>query len=97
VTEDLFSPDEMFQMYVEEGHEHVQLLNFSLLAVERDGPDEVSINEAFRAAHSIKGLAATMGFEATTRLTHELEETLARVRNDPAQVTGDSITVLLQS
>jgi len=75
--------DDLLPLFFEEGREHVENLNLSLLALERSPNDTQAINEAFRASHSLKGMAASMGFSVTTSLTHELESVLANIREKP--------------
>jgi two-component system, chemotaxis family, sensor kinase CheA len=66
-------------LYVSETGEHVRLLHRSLLALEKD-PDGGAIDGAFRAAHTIKGLSAAMGYGAVADLAHSLEDRLEEIR-----------------
>jgi two-component system chemotaxis sensor kinase CheA len=63
-------------------------LNHLLIAAEHDGDGEGAITEMFRAAHSLKGLAALAGLEAFGALTHELETVFERVRKGEAAFSG---------
>jgi two-component system chemotaxis sensor kinase CheA len=65
-------------LYLSESREHVSLLRESLVAAGEVGSEDVK--ELFRHAHSLKGMAASMGFDATSRLAHQLENLLNRWR-----------------
>ncbi len=65
-------------LYLTEGREHLSLMRKGLPG---EGPVPADgVNDLFRHAHSIKGMAASMGFEATARLAHELESLLGQWR-----------------
>jgi two-component system chemotaxis sensor kinase CheA len=74
-------------LFLDESRESLQALNASLLDLERDPSDPEPLTVIFRVAHSLKGMSATMGFEAMARLTHRMEEVLAAMRDDGAPVT----------
>lgn len=88
--------EEFLQEYVVEVKEHLQELESSLLVLERDGRVSEEINQMFRAAHSIKGASAYMGFEGLANLTHELETLISQLQNDSRSVSSKGINVLLQ-
>ena len=71
---------EYMELFIEETREHLQLLNEGLLKIEKKPGDDGPINEIFRAAHTMKGMAATMGFEQITELTHKMESLLVKIR-----------------
>jgi two-component system chemotaxis sensor kinase CheA len=65
-------------LYLTEGREHLSLMRKGLPG---EGPVPADgVNDLFRHAHSIKGMAASMGFEATAQVAHELESLLGRWR-----------------
>ncbi|HKL75647.1 MAG TPA: Hpt domain-containing protein, partial [Halanaerobiales bacterium] len=74
--------NQYLQMFFDESREYIQMLNEGVLALENNPEDSEIINTIFRAAHSLKGMAATMGFDSLTELTHKVENILDRVRND---------------
>ncbi|WP_303721454.1 chemotaxis protein CheA [Malonomonas rubra] len=82
------------KMFLSEAAEHLQNMAKQLVAVEADPEDGEGINSLFREAHSIKGMAATMGFDATTRLAHHLEDRLAEFRGK-GQISSEMIDRLL--
>ena len=84
------------QIFIEESNEHVQSLNQSLLQLEKDPEDKDVLNEIFRVAHTIKGMAGTMGFTKMTKLTHDMENVLQAIRNNEINVTSDLVDVLFK-
>ena len=81
-------------MFLEESLENLQTLNESLLDLEQNPEDIDKVNEIFRVAHTIKGMAATMGFTDLAELTHKMEDVLAEFREGELKVTQDVVTVL---
>ena len=64
-------------IFLAELDENISLLNKTLLRVEKDISNPVLVKDLIRAAHTIKGMAATMGYSTLTRLTHEIESHLS--------------------
>jgi two-component system, chemotaxis family, sensor kinase CheA len=81
-------------MFLEESLENLQTLNESLLDLEQNPEDTDKVNSIFRVAHTIKGMAATMGFTDLAELTHKMEDVLAEFREGDLKVTQDVVTVL---
>ena len=81
-------------MFLEESLENLQTLNESLLDLEQNPDDREKVNEIFRVAHTIKGMAATMGFTDLAELTHKMEDVLVEFREGELKVTQDVVTVL---
>jgi len=81
-------------MFLEESLDNLQTLNESLLDLEQNPDDTDKVNEIFRVAHTIKGMAATMGFNDLAELTHKMEDVLAEFRAGELKVTQDVVTVL---
>jgi two-component system chemotaxis sensor kinase CheA len=81
-------------MFLEESLDNLQTLNESLLDLEQNPEDTDKVNEIFRVAHTIKGMAATMGFTDLAELTHKMEDVLAEFREGELKVTQDVVTVL---
>ncbi|MGQ9517976.1 MAG: chemotaxis protein CheA, partial [Anaerolineae bacterium] len=63
-----------------ESQEHLQSLNQYLLALEQQPDNEGAMHSVFRAAHTLKGMASTMGYEHMAQLAHALEDLLDAVR-----------------
>ncbi|GAA0077552.1 chemotaxis protein CheA [Clostridium sp. CTA-5] len=81
-------------MFLEESLDNLQTLNESLLDLEQTPDDIDKVNEIFRVAHTIKGMAATMGFTDVAELTHKMEDVLAKFRDGDLRVTQKVVTVL---
>ncbi|KYH30085.1 Chemotaxis protein CheA [Clostridium thermopalmarium DSM 5974] len=83
-------------MFLEESIDNLQTLNDSLLELEQE-PDNIDkLNEIFRVAHTIKGMAATMGFNEMAELTHKMEDVLSEFREGKLKVTQQVVTVLFK-
>lgn len=82
-------------VFLEESTEHIENLNSNLLNLEKNPTQEV-IEEIFRSAHTLKGMAGTMGFNKISELTHEMENLLQEIRSDKLPVTSSVIDVLLE-
>ncbi|MNO52228.1 Chemotaxis protein CheA [compost metagenome] len=81
-------------MFLEESFDNLQMLNESLLELEQNPGDMDKLNEIFRVAHTIKGMAATMGFTNVAELTHKMEDVLSKFREGELKVTQNVVTVL---
>jgi two-component system chemotaxis sensor kinase CheA len=86
--------NQYMDMFIEESKEHLQAINENLLALEQSPTDLEIVNVVFRSAHTLKGMAATMGFEKMAHLTHEMENGLDLMRNDKLPVTPNVMDVL---
>ena len=65
--------DKYLQLFIEESEEYIHLMNDCILALEKNADDIDAINQFYRGAHSIKGMAATMGYNSMKDVAHELE------------------------
>jgi len=91
---------EYAQLFLTESREHVAAVNQSLLQLERDstGPGAASaVGEIFRAVHTIKGMAATMGYSPVADLAHELETVLDCVRRGELSIETTIMDTLFRS
>jgi two-component system chemotaxis sensor kinase CheA len=84
------------QVFFAEAQEHLQILNDGLLMLEQNPGDHEAVNSVFRAAHTIKGMAATMGYGTITMLTHNLENVLDKVRDGTTQLSPQLSDLLFQ-
>ncbi|MBO8170997.1 MAG: chemotaxis protein CheA [Bacillaceae bacterium] len=88
--------NQYLDMFIEESREHLQAINDNLLLLEND-PDNVDIvNDVFRSAHTLKGMAATMGFEDMSSLTHQMENVLDQIRNHQIKLNSEIMDVIFQ-
>ena len=83
-------------IFLDETKEHLQNLNNQILDLEQDSENMDTINEIFRAAHSLKGMAGTMGYKRMQNLTHDMENVFSEVRNGAIKVTPDMVDVLFK-
>ncbi|WP_240376758.1 chemotaxis protein CheA [Bacillus piscicola] len=91
------STNQYMDLFIEESEEHLQAVNTNLLALEKDPENLPIVNEIFRSAHTLKGMAATMGFEDLTKLTHQMENVLDAIRNEQLKVTTDILNVVFDA
>ncbi|NQD67969.1 chemotaxis protein CheA [Bacillus haikouensis] len=85
------------EVFIEESKENLQACNEQLLELEKS-PDNLSIvNEIFRAAHTLKGMSATMGYEDLANLTHKMENVLDGIRNEKIRVSPEILDVVFKS
>lgn len=73
-------PSKYVALFVAESREHLQQCNAQLLAWERDLATDEPLQEVFRNVHTLKGMAATLGFARLANLAHAFEHVLAAVR-----------------
>lgn len=79
---------EYLDVFLDESQEHLQAINDNLLKLEQAPEDLSIVGEVFRSAHTLKGMAATMGFEDLAHLTHNMENVLDLIRNQKLQATS---------
>jgi len=84
------------EIFIDETKEHLQSLNEHLLILEKEPDNENTINEIFRAAHSLKGMAGTMGYKRMQRLTHDMENVFSEVRGGNMKVSSELVDILFR-
>ncbi len=84
------------EIFLDETNEHLQNLNTQILSLEQEPDNMDTINEIFRAAHSLKGMAGTMGYKRMQTLTHDMENVFSEVRNGNITVKDNMIDILFQ-
>ncbi len=84
------------EIFLDETKEHLQNLNTQILDLEQEPDNMDTINEIFRAAHSLKGMAGTMGFKRMQTLTHDMENVFSEVRNGTIKIQSDMIDTLFK-
>jgi len=85
------------EIFLDETREHLESLNTQILNLEQNPEDTDTINEIFRAAHSLKGMAGTMGYKRMQNLTHDMENVFSEIRNGALKVSSPMIDTLFQS
>ncbi|AZV42294.1 chemotaxis protein CheA [Peribacillus asahii] len=86
--------NQYLEVFIEESKEHLQMCSEQLLELEKN-PDDLSIvNDIFRAAHTLKGMSATMGYEDLANLTHKMENVLDAIRNEQITLQPETFDTL---
>ena len=85
------------ETFFEEAADHLAELEAGLLEMEGAGQDRELLNKVFRAAHSIKGAAGTLGLDEIGAFTHALESLLDRMRGGEVPITPARIDLLLRA
>ena len=82
------------EIFIDESAEHLQTLSDCIMNLEKEPDNKDTINEVFRAAHSLKGMAGTMGFKRMQHLTHDMENVFQEVRSEKIHVDSSMIDLL---
>jgi len=88
---------QFYQVFFEEAGENLETMEHMLLAVDITAADDEELNAIFRCAHSVKGGAATFGFNDVAELTHQMETLLDKLRRHELTPTADMVDVLLKA
>lgn len=89
--------NQYIDIFIEESQEHIESLNSNLLLLENDPENRQVIDEIFRSAHTLKGMAATMGFENMNKLAHKMEDVLQEVKSGQLYISHEIMDVLFKS
>lgn len=84
-------------IFIDESTEHMDTLYQQLLELEKKPEEKAIIEEIFRAAHTLKGMSATMGFDDLAQLTHKLENVFDGIRYDKIQVQTEMMDHLFHA
>lgn len=85
------------QVFLDESSENIQVLNTVCLKLEQGVGTDEDFATMFRAAHTLKGMSATMGFAKMAQLTHRLEDALGILRSDPSKSNEDILDAFFSS
>ena len=88
---------QFLEMFFEETDEHLLKLNELVLEFEKDAADTQILNDIFRSAHTLKGMAGTMGFEKMTEITHKLENVFSILKEGKMLADQEVISVVFNS
>ena len=83
-------------IFVDETKEHIQVLSDQIMVLEKEPDDSDAIAEIFRSAHSLKGMAGTMGFKRMQHLTHDMEDVFSAVREGKMKVNDSLVDTLFR-
>ncbi|WP_315795331.1 chemotaxis protein CheA [Paenibacillus sp. BIC5C1] len=89
--------NQYLSMFIDESNDHLQSLNENMLQLEGSPEDLGIVQVIFRSAHTLKGMAATMGFEDLASLTHKMENVLDLVRNEKLKMQDFIFDTLFKS
>ncbi|WP_164667700.1 chemotaxis protein CheA [Virgibacillus doumboii] len=85
------------EVFLDESNEHLQAINDNLLKLEKQPADLDIVNEIFRSAHTLKGMAGTMEFEDIASLTHKMENVLDKIRNQELEVNEKVVDIIFEA
>jgi two-component system chemotaxis sensor kinase CheA len=96
---DYFDPknEELLKDFFAEAEAQIQILEQNLLVLDSDPHNKDAVDELFRAAHTLKGGAATVQMEEISKFTHLIEDVLDEVRSSQKNITESIIDNLLSS
>ncbi|AUJ30644.1 chemotaxis protein CheA [Liquorilactobacillus hordei] len=83
-------------LFFEESDDNLQKLNDDVLELESEPENIDLVNEIFRAAHTLKGMSATMGYDVMTKLTHKMENLFDFFKSGKLKVTSDYISLIFE-
>lgn len=83
-------------IFVDETKEHIQVLSDQIMVLEKEPDNSDAIAEIFRAAHSLKGMAGTMGFKRMQHLTHDMEDVFSAIREGKMKVNDSLVDTLFR-
>lgn len=89
--------NQYLSMFIDESNDHLQSLNEKMLELENNPTDLSVVQVIFRSAHTLKGMAATMGYEDLASLTHQMENVLDLVRNEKLSMQDFIFDTLFKS
>ncbi len=91
----MFDEEGYRKLFVEESRENHENIVNNLLALESGEDQQTAIDEIFRSAHTLKGMSASMGFDAMEHLCHSMEDVFSLIRNGQREVTASLTDLLL--
>ncbi len=89
--------DDLLSEFLSEAQESMEQLDTELVRFEQNPNDEETLSKIFRIVHTIKGTCGFLNLPRLERISHAAETLLGQFRNGKMQVTGDLITLVLQS
>ena len=88
---------EFKDVFAAEAHEYIQALNQDLLRLESNPNDRAALNDMFRAAHSLKGMSGTMGYQELADFTHQIESLLDLLRIGELTATESVVNTMFSA
>ncbi|MEA3351937.1 MAG: chemotaxis protein CheA [Chloroflexota bacterium] len=99
MTDDIPEIDlsQFLDLFIDEGQGHLRTLNQCMLTLESNPDDTKTLETMFRAAHSLKGSSATMGYETLSSTAHAAEDVLHKLRQGDWRLTPTLVDLLFES
>lgn len=88
---------EVLEFFVPEAQEYLEAITDCLLRLEKDPQDNDTIHKLFRAAHTLKGSAFTVGFQVIGDMTHYMEDIMGAIREGRMHVTSELTDVFFHA
>ncbi|MGF7535564.1 chemotaxis protein CheA [Bacillus mexicanus] len=88
--------NEYLDMFLEESEDHLREMSDQMMKFEQEPNNLEIVAVMFRAAHTLKGMAGTMGFERTQKLTHTIENMMDAIRNGEVEPTQETIDFMFK-
>ena len=88
---------EYVDLFQYEANEYLEVLNRCALRLEKEPDHKESLQEAFRAVHSLKGMAGTMGYQQMMRVTHCLENLLEDLKSGAVESSPAVMDILFEA
>ncbi|TAL09065.1 MAG: hypothetical protein EPO02_11165, partial [Nitrospirae bacterium] len=88
---------EVLEFFVPEAQEYLEAITDCLLKLEKAPEDKDTIHKLFRAAHTLKGSAFTVGFQVIGDMTHYMEDIMGGIREGRMQVTSELTDVFFRA
>ncbi len=96
IEENFIQSEEMVKLFISEAEEYLELLEQSLVKLEKDLQNPDLLDNIFRAAHTLKSMAATMEFKDIAAISHEMESLFYLLRAGKVKVTLEMVTLFLK-
>jgi two-component system chemotaxis sensor kinase CheA len=81
-------------LFLEEGSEHLSEMSTALLELEKDAGSVDAIDVIFRMAHSIKSMAASLGYDSISEVSHRLEDRMQTIRSGAGKADSEELRIL---
>ena len=88
--------DNYREMYITEAQEHIETMNQALLKLEEKPDSKENLDLIFRSAHTLKGMAATMGYEQTKELCRDIENVFDKIRKKESELSANLASALFK-
>ncbi len=96
IEENFIQSEEMVKLFISEAEEYLELLEQSVVKLEKDLQNPDLLDNVFRAVHTLKSMAATMEFKDIAALSHEMENLFYLLRAGRVKVTLEMVTLFLK-